>query len=210
MHFIDVAGPDATPLVYDSGVDTLRASFATAFDKASNKTSSTEVVGAETYSYAWTYDGINRLVVEQLDAGNVALDYTDTYKFDAASNRLEVDHDDRTSVVGSAGDDYITTYSYDANDRLTSEVKNFSATGSDANTVYNYDNTTQTGKHVREGTTVGAGNDVTNTTFSYDVMGRMDGVTITEGAKTTRVSYAYDHNGIRRAPRYGAPCRAVR
>ena len=67
----------------------------------------------------WTYDALNRLRVEQRDEGNDGQqnggDYTDTFAFDLAGNRIRRIHD----AVGTAQDETVLSI-YDGRDRLIS------------------------------------------------------------------------------------------
>lgn len=89
----------------------------------------------------------------------------------------------------------ITSYEYDENDRLLKEMlDDLTAANNDRTTTYQYDHTQQTGKMVTENGIL-----VSETTFEYDLQGRMAVVELTtsDGVETT--SYAYDANGIRTA-----------
>ncbi|MEK7855492.1 MAG: hypothetical protein AAB288_05335 [Acidobacteriota bacterium] len=70
-----------------------------------------------TNQFGWTYDDIGRLTQETLDSSDNTLDYTTSYKFDLAGNRLEkkVDQGSNSSI------DQFFAYAYDANDRLVNE-----------------------------------------------------------------------------------------
>ena len=105
-----------------------------------------------------------------------------------------------------ANEDYTTSYTYDANDRLTSETKDYvDAMVDDETITYVYDFTQQTSKS----TTVAA-KTTTAQSFTYGLQGRMslvttstyaaDGVTLTKYAE---VSYEYDAAGNRVASELG-------
>src|SRR5438046_2085790 len=65
----------------------------------------------------WTYDDAGRLTQEVLDSSDDTVDYTATYKYDLAGNRLEKKLDQASN--GSI--DQFLAYTYDANDRLLTE-----------------------------------------------------------------------------------------
>ncbi|MGB0767991.1 MAG: RHS repeat-associated core domain-containing protein [Phycisphaeraceae bacterium] len=207
-HFIDLNSDD---IVYDAGIDTLLASFDYTLDAAGNRTAASEFVDAdgdgvvdtdETYDWLWAYDGLNRLRSETLDAGDDALDYTDTFDFDDASNRTQATRDE-----GSDGSvEATTTYTYDDNDRLLTETKDTTGTADDRHTVYAYgpsnNLTTQTGKTVHAGLD-NTGTVRESTSMSYDVMGRLSSTTVTTydsaGVQTQEVvtDYGYNAGGLR-------------
>ncbi len=72
--------------VYDVGTDTLLASYDYTLDLAGNRVAATETIDGYTYQWTWTYDALNRLTVEVLDASDDTLDYTDTFTYDLAVN----------------------------------------------------------------------------------------------------------------------------
>jgi hypothetical protein len=131
-----------------------------------------------------------------------------------------VDHTDETSDLtgsfdppGSAGPTSTTLSKYDADDRLVTEAKTTST--QDTFTQYSYtrtvagvgggasstiDGSDQTNKTVHDGNI--NGQVIEQTSYSYDVTGRMSGVTVVHtpigGSSTTdSVTYRYDSNGFR-------------
>lgn len=111
---------------------------------------------AQVTTKTWSYDGLNRLVKETfdgVDGSGDELKYTDTFEYDLSSNRVEVNHDNRTTSGPNviANPDSVTTSTYDGNDRLLSETKDVSGTATgDRHTVYGYGPTDQTSKTVHE------------------------------------------------------------
>lgn len=73
----------------------------------------------------WSYDALNRLTGEVRDEGNDGVqnggDYTDTYSYDLANNRIGKVHDVAT------GTDETISYTYDADDRLMAEDSTINA-----------------------------------------------------------------------------------
>jgi RHS repeat-associated protein len=123
----------------------------------------------------WEYDEAGRLVYEKFDHYDDEFDQTSEWIYDLVGNRL------KQTVNGT-----IITYNYDVNDRLLNEVTD------NKTTIYGYDHTQQTSKTISEN-----GNIVSETTFEYDVQGRMSVVTIISGNKTEIIKYEYGTDGIR-------------
>ncbi|MGB0766316.1 MAG: Ig-like domain-containing protein [Phycisphaeraceae bacterium] len=200
--------------VQDAGEHTV-AKFTYTYDAAGNRTTAFEQFDQDAdgtfdqaQKFTWTYDGLNRLVVETFDSGDggttldtdTASDYVTRYAFDLASNRrlMEKVTGSYTYNPGSFTADETVTYNYDDNDRLTDEVKvDHNNSANDRNTIYTYDGTTQTGKTVREGSTLGSGTVVETQTQTYNAMGRMDSITVTKDGSTTVTEYEYDNRGLR-------------
>ncbi|MFO0919163.1 MAG: RHS repeat-associated core domain-containing protein, partial [Planctomycetaceae bacterium] len=140
---------------------------------------------------SWTYDGLNRLIEEDFDSTDNALDYTEHFTYDLASNRILDVRD-----LGRDGSiDATTASAYDANDRLLSEVK--VTNSANLVTTYGYVVTQQTSKVVTEGVST-----VSSTGFAYDLAGRMTLATVTQFTNGTassieRTTYAYNSSGIR-------------
>jgi RHS repeat-associated protein len=123
----------------------------------------------------WEYDNAGRLIYEKFDHYNDEFDQTSEWIYDLVGNRLK-----------QTINDTITTYNYDINDRLLNEVTN------NKTTVYGYDHTQQTSKIVSEN-----GEKFSETTFEYDLQGRMSVVTIVSGNHTEITRYGYGSDGIR-------------
>jgi len=95
----------------------------------------------------WTYDGLNRLTVEQRDEGNDSTqngaDYTATYTLDAVGNRTLL----VTDKVGTSSDKSVRSI-FNANDQVTGIDNNNDGDITDTGDVaYTYDadgSTTQT------------------------------------------------------------------
>lgn len=96
---------------FDEGTDEMVASYDYQLDAAGNRISSTETVDGYTYEWSWTYDALNRLTAETLDASDDRLDYTDTFTYDLAGNRLTLSHD----LASDGNVEQTKSYFYDAN-----------------------------------------------------------------------------------------------
>ena len=135
---------------------------------------------------AYSYDGQDRLetalyrMTEERvtdPRGNRAT----TYTFDATGNRLSrtVSCDPACNGEITAG---TTTYSYDKNDRLLSEI------GPDGTTSYTYDDNGNTlEKQGPDGITV----------YTYDANDRLIKATGALESTATETRYVYDHSGVR-------------
>ncbi|XAL99095.1 hypothetical protein OT109_16120 [Phycisphaeraceae bacterium D3-23] len=197
MYHFDDADAD---LAYDAGVETLHASFLYTLDARGNRIASADTVDGETYHYTWVYDALNRLVSEQLDAGDDALDYTDTFVYDLVGNRLSKTRDNASD--GSV--EITTTYTYDANDRLITEVRDVAGNirGGDQTTTYTYNGTNLVGKTVASA----FGKLHSVTAHTYNEMGRLASTTETRydplakkqvPTGTTVTEYTYNRSGLR-------------
>jgi RHS repeat-associated protein len=151
----------------------------------------------------WTFDGMGRLVSEQMDYDTAnpaqSQDYLATYKFDLVGNRRQKEVD----KLNATGVDEAFSLDYDRNDRLLTETQTI---GGATITAYEYDNgngdtnkldgTAQTRKVV---TSSGS---VTRTSDSaYDRQGRLkqsieDINGATAGGQTT-YQYEYTADGVR-------------
>jgi RHS repeat-associated protein len=128
------------------------------------------------------YDTAGRLIREVFDHYDDALDQTSEWIYDLVGNRTLQKLDKGNDKIFDA----ITTYNYDVNDRLLKELTN------NKTTIYGFDNTQQTSKKVSENGTI-----VSETTFEYDLQGRMTVVIMTTASGTEKITYGYDSNGIR-------------
>ena len=187
------------------------AQFDYTYDLAGNRLTATEQFDASrngalnnTQTFAWTYDGLNRLTQEafnqQSNGTQTLYDYIDRFAYDLASNRTQVQRDTQNADPSAFTADETTTYSYDNNDRLTEEVADKVGTANDTNTVYAYDpsgGTQQTGKTVREGLTIDSGTVEESHTFTYDERGRMATAVVSKDGTTVNTSYEYNDAGIR-------------
>jgi RHS repeat-associated protein len=123
----------------------------------------------------WEYDEAGQLIYEKFDHYNDEFDQTSEWIYDLVGNRLK-------QIINGT----ITTYNYDVNDRLLNEVTD------DKTTIYGYDHTQQTSKIISEN-----GEKISETTFEYDLQGRMAVVTIIAGNRTEIIKYEYGADGIR-------------
>ena len=188
--------------------DTPVAGFLYELDIAGRRTRADEVINGETRTFLWSYDGVGRLIQEQLTASNLD-DYTATYGFDLVGNRI-------LYVVDSADDaqDKTVTYTYDRNDRILWEKTDQASDGAiDTTTLYEFgpnaehaisyagDGTAQTRKLIYAGDdTSGTGTRLSETTYSYNLQGRLSRAVIDDdGDRTphTTITYTYGDDGIR-------------
>jgi RHS repeat-associated protein len=148
------------------------------YDNSGNLFSTTKV--------AWTYDADDRLTSETRDEGNDGIqnggDYTDTYSFDLAGNRITKVHD----AAGTSSDESVTS-SYNSDDQLTS-----SDSTNDANdSGYAYDADGNMISVTSNGAVKKYVWDLRNRLIGYDANG--DGDT----ADTGDATYSYDNDGNR-------------
>jgi hypothetical protein len=198
-HFADSNGDH----VFDTG-DTLLGSFHDDYFADGNKSQEIANDGnSHVTTTTWKYDGEGRLTSETFDGFDGLsnpLKYADGFTYDLLGNRIVTTHDDQTaSGTGSAGPDSVTTSTYDANDRLLRESKDVEGAGNAADdrfTEYGYTGSDQTAKTVYQGLS-DQGTVIEQTSFTYDVTGRMSGASVTKDGVTTTVSYKYDANGCR-------------
>ena len=154
-------------------------------------------------AFDWLYDNLGRLTEEKLDSSDDALDYTADYLFDLVGNRVRktVNNHSDTTI-----DEAITSL-YDANDRLLSEaVDQGNNNSTEQTTIYGYGGagdpaTYQSKKTTWQGTTVGTGGTKqSETTFGYDLQGRMTSAAVDsdgDGVPDSTSSYRYNPQGIR-------------
>ncbi|MBX9580312.1 MAG: putative Ig domain-containing protein [Gemmataceae bacterium] len=137
----------------------------------------------------YTYDALNRLVMEVADAAGTADDYTISYTLDLVGNRTT-----KATTKGGVTDEVRATF--DARDRLLTEetwrgasrlgkiVYGYDANGSlTTRTGYGPDGTTPTGE---------------TATYSWDLRGRLAGASVTPaGGPAATTAYKYTPAGIR-------------
>ncbi|MCY2984883.1 MAG: Ig-like domain-containing protein [Planctomycetota bacterium] len=153
-----------------------------------------------TNKYDWTYDNAGRLTGEQLDSSNNTLDQTESYLMDLVGNRVR-----RTIDKLGTAEDVTDIYSFDASDRLVSEIRfnGLFATGSPSgsaiqSTNYNWTGTQQTSKSV----SIPFVSSVVQS-MSFALGGQLEKVITTTsdgfGSVTARnqVQYRYDTSGMR-------------
>ncbi|MGL6195692.1 MAG: RHS repeat domain-containing protein [Thermoguttaceae bacterium] len=137
----------------------------------------------------WVYDDLGRLIEEKFDHYNDEYDQTLSFAYDKVGNRLlqKVDKGNNGTI------DQVFQYYYDENDRLLEELFDGQNDGTfEKVTNYGYDHTQQTQKSVAEN-----GVFVSETTFEYDVQGRMAVVTVTTTTGIEKTTYGYGANGVR-------------
>ncbi|TVR95235.1 MAG: choice-of-anchor A family protein [Wenzhouxiangellaceae bacterium] len=127
----------------------------------------------------YSYDALYRLTEEKVT--DPAGDRTTTYSFDATGNRLSrtVSCSPECNGEVEAG---VTTYVYDANDRLLEE------SGPDGVTIYSYDENGNTTSKVAPNGTVD---------YHYNADDRLISATGDLESTASEVSYTYDAHGIR-------------
>jgi RHS repeat-associated protein len=143
-------------------------SFTYTVDALARRTSVTEASGR---SVSYIYDGLGRLVLESI-SDPAASNHTIAYSYDLVGNRLSRNDSD-------AG---ITTYQYDANDRLLSE-----ATGG-SSIDYSYDDN---GAVVERRTSTG---EVTD--YTWDARDRLVRVDVSTPSDAQTVQYTYAADGL--------------
>ena len=111
--------------------------------------------GTLTNTFAWTYDNLNRLTTETLNSSDSDRNYTATYTYDLVGNRVSY------TETGAVNETITSTY--DANDRLLTEVSSLGTT-----TIYGYSHTQETSEVVTQ-----ADGSSVSTTFTYDLQGNM-------------------------------------
>uniref|UniRef100_UPI0016857BDF RHS repeat protein n=1 Tax=Oscillatoria sp. FACHB-1407 TaxID=2692847 RepID=UPI0016857BDF len=147
---------------------TLLSSYGYTYDLVGNRTSVTELNGRRV---EFTYDELYRLIKETTTDptnGNQIIEYA----YDNVGNRMR-----RTDSTEG-----VTTYVYDANDRLTS-----TALGGVA-TTYTYDN---------NGNLITVQAPGQQTQYGWNQENRLVEADITTGGTTRQVDYQYDADGIR-------------
>jgi RHS repeat-associated protein len=187
--------------VFDAG-ETMLAQYDYVVRLDGKRESVTETDATGTATFDWVYDELGRLTEETYNGPGTANDFTAEYFFDLASNRLrkEIDRGNDSSI------DEVIAYLYDENDRLLSEaLDSNNDLQIDQTAVYEYgddnDRTEQTKKTVWQGEDIGpTGTKLSETTYTYDVRGRLATVDIdsdADGNIDSRSTYAYNDNGIR-------------
>jgi len=150
----------------------LISSYTYTLGAAGNRLQVTEFGPATTgRTVTYVYDAVYRLTQETIDEPGTVNDQTIVYTYDPVGNRTQMDRDGT-----------VTTYAYDANDRLLSET-----TGGVA-TAYAYSNN---------------GNLLTRTTggtidaYDYDAENHLTSADVDSGGNPGLVSFTYDADGIR-------------
>ncbi|MBA2115005.1 hypothetical protein HOV93_21770 [Planctomycetes bacterium FF15] len=144
----------------------------------------------------WTYDELGRLVEESIDHFDNQFDQTEWFEYDLVGSRTkkELDSDFNGTV------DEAISYLYDANDRLQTEERDVNNDSTvDVTTTYDYDHTQQTSKSAFDNL---AQADLSQTSFTYDLQGRLYTATVTSftsgvESRIEKTTYDYDASGIR-------------
>jgi RHS repeat-associated protein len=136
----------------------------------------TDIVEADpagiTRTVAYSYDGVRRLTAEAIDHRDDAHDRSSRWTYDAVGNRL-------TQIVVAGGEaPQVTTYAYDDNDRLLTEL-----TGAESIT-YGYD---------ANGNTISKTGPDGDTSYRYDDANRLIEAITPDGI----TAYVYDTDGLR-------------
>jgi len=168
--------------ILDAG-ETILAQFAYQYDAVVNRTQAIETLNSQTRTFTWAYDHLNRLVEETLTASDLD-DYTHTFSYDLASNRVE-------KVVDSTNDtlDETITYTHDGNDRLLTETSTLGST-----TTYGYN---EAGDQISKTDASGT------TNFRFDADGRLIGID-TNNDGTDEITYQYNAQGLRVSKTHGS------
>ncbi len=122
-------------------------------------------------SVSYAYDHVYRLTQEAIDEPGAANDQTVSYAYDAVGNRTEMS---RSGTV--------TTYAYDADDRVLTETTGASVVTS----TYDDNGNLKTRGHAAQ-------TDV----YDYDAENRLIGADVATGAHPGVVIYGYDADGMR-------------
>lgn len=154
-----------------TGAETVLTGFDYTLNQSGHRLAVTEADGRQVN---YTYDELYRLTEENINNGERVLAYT----YDSVGNRLTKDD----SLVG------LTTYTYDANDRLLSEV--LTQAGVTIHTItYTYDDN---GNLLSRTQVTDAASETTTYTWNDD--DRLVAVATPDGSSVT---YEYDEEGIR-------------
>jgi RHS repeat-associated protein/fibro-slime domain-containing protein len=202
-HFAD-DGDD----VYEPLIDTLLAEYDYTVrpDGKRSQVVETDDQGITT-TIDWVYDELGRLAEERFDATGTTDDFIARYGYDLASNRVRVEKDNgnHDPLLFTATE--TTDYTYDENDRLLTESLDSDAdTIIDKTTVYEYGSgntrTEQTKKTVwqEDDTDPGTGIKLSETTYAYNVQGRLETVEVNSDGDSgieSRSTYRYNDSGIR-------------
>ncbi len=142
---------------------TVYQQFDYTLDATGRRTAIAELNG-RTSSYS--FDNLYRLTTETI-TDTVNGNHSASYSFDKVGNRIQ-------SIINGV----TTAYSYDDNDRLTSQ----------GGETYSYDN---------QGNTLSKTIDADVTTYTYNAKQKLTTASITEAGITTNASYQYNIDGIR-------------
>lgn len=156
--------------VFEVGIDDLIASYEYTLDDAGNRLSVVETndLGQVT-TIDWEYDALNRLILESYDSFDNAADYTHTFAFDLKGNRTQQSVWDEADADILTTADKVTTYVYDASDRLDLETLYINSVATTL-TDYTYAFTEQTEKEVVD---LIANKTTSRTLMTYDLQGRL-------------------------------------
>ncbi len=170
-----------TSLIKRSAAGALLVGMAYTVDASGMRTGITESDAAgTTRTVAYAYDALKRLTAEAIAHRDPTRNRTSTWTYDRVGNRLTQIVQTAAGTVGAAS--AATQYTYDANDRLTSETT--TAGAATAATLYTYD---ANGNTLQKVTPAGP------IDYTYDDASRLAEMR-QFGARTT---YAYDADGLR-------------
>jgi len=168
-------------LIKRSAAGALLVGMAYTVDASGMRTAITESDAAgTTRTVAYAYDALKRLTAEAIAHRDPTRNRTSTWTYDRVGNRLTQTVETAQGTAGAAT--AATQYTYDANDRLTSETTTVGA--ATAATLYTYD---------------ANGNTVTKTTSSGPIeYVYNDANRLAEMRQASeRTTYAYDADGLR-------------
>ena len=181
--------------------NTVLASYQYTLNAAGQKTQIAESQnGTATRQLNYTYDGLNRLTLEQVQTpagGVLTTTRTTTWTYDNTGNRLT-----QTVAVPALGSSPASTtkisYTYDSDDRLLTETVSASGTQTQA-TQYAYDANGNTTSKTVTVPDYGGTTSTTTTLYAYDSDNRLSQVSQGNTAQSAVpiVSFQYDANGNR-------------
>ncbi len=143
-----------------------------------------QVVEASGRTVNYTYDNDGRLTQEKITNDPSGDNWTYTYTYDLAGNRL--------SLNDNGPNNDSLSYTYDADGRLTDVSGTTGTNGDSTDTSYTYD---ANGSMLTSTTTIN-GTQTTQTTYTWDLEGHMISV-VTTGTGAVSASYTYDDSGNR-------------
>ncbi len=143
-----------------------------------------QVVEASGRTVNYTYDYDGRLTQEKITNDPAGNNWTYTYTYDLAGNRLSLNDN------GPNFDSL--SYTYDADGRLTDVSGTTGVNGDSTDTTYTYD---ANGSMLTSTTTVN-GTQTSQTTYTWDLEGHMIAA-VTTGTGAGTASYTYDDSGNR-------------
>ncbi len=143
-----------------------------------------QVVEATGRTVNYTYDNDGRLTQEKITNDPSGDNWTYTYTYDLAGNRL--------SLNDNGPNNDSLSYTYDADGRLSDVSGTTGTNGDSIDTTYTYD---ANGSMLTSTTTINSVQ-TSQTTYTWDLEGRMIAA-VTTGTGAVSATYTYDDNGDR-------------